>query len=144
MSKHSKTPKWLMPAILATGAIALFAKSAGASQKQAPSNVQTATVGNRVYSVARLGQGTYLVTLISTAGVIERAPVSYTFNQSGVMGTFGDAGKVAQLRADLNAMNVNFRDTGAVQDLGIGNSAAVEGAVIGGSAALLLLGVLKS
>jgi|SRR6478735_10138776 len=109
MAKHQKTPKWLVPAILATGAVALFAKSAGASQKQPPSNVQTATVGNRVYSIARLGQGAYLVTLISTGGVIEREPVSYTFNQEGVMGTFGDAGKVAQLRADLNAMSVDFR-----------------------------------
>lgn len=109
MVKKSSTPSWLFPAILATGAIALFAKSAGASQKQAPSNVQTATVGNRVYSVARLGQGTYLVTLISTGGVIERSPVSYTFNQTGVLGTFGDAGKVNQLRSDLNAMNVNFQ-----------------------------------
>jgi hypothetical protein len=105
----SKTPKWVMPAILATGAIALFAKSAGAAQKQTPSNVQTATVGDRVYSVARLGQGTYLVTLISTGGVIQRDPVSYTFNQQGVMGTFGDAGKVSQLRSDLNMMNVNFQ-----------------------------------
>ncbi len=109
MSKRQTTPKWLVPAILATGAIALFAKSAGASQKKPPSNVQTATVGNRVYSVSRLGQGTYLVTLISTGGVIERSPISYTFNQEGVMGSFGDAGKVAQLRADLNAMNVNFQ-----------------------------------
>jgi hypothetical protein len=109
MAKRQTTPKWLVPAIFAAGAVALFAKSAGASQKQPPSNVQTATVGNRVYSIARLGQGTYLVTLISTGGVIERAPVSYTFNQQGVMGTFGDAGKVNQLRADLNAMNVNFQ-----------------------------------
>jgi hypothetical protein len=109
MAKRQTTPKWLMPAILATGAIALFAKSAGASQKQPPSNVQTATVGNRVYSIARLGQGTYLVTLISTGGVIERSPVSYTFNQQGVLGTFGDAGKVNQLRSDLNAMNVSFQ-----------------------------------
>lgn len=109
MAKRDTTPKWLIPAILATGAVALFAKSAGASPKQQSGNVQTATVGNRIYSIARLGEGAYLVTLISTGGVIERSPVSYTFNQQGVMGTFGDAGKVAQLRADLNAMSVNFQ-----------------------------------
>lgn len=109
MAKKNSTPKWLMPAILATGAIALFAKSAGASQAKSPSNVQTATVGDRVYSVARLGQGTYLVSLVSIGGVVQTSPVSYTFNQQGVMGTFGDAGKVNQLRADLNMMNVNFQ-----------------------------------
>lgn len=109
MAKKSSLPRWFAPALLVSGALALFAKSAGASQKQPPSNVQTATVGNRVYSIARLGQGTYLVTLISTGGVIERDPVSYTFNQTGVLGTFGDAGKVNQLRADLNAMTVDFR-----------------------------------
>ncbi len=109
MSQKNSTPKWLVPAILATGAIALFAKSAGASQKQNPSNVQTATVGNRVYSIARLGQGNYLVSLVSTGGVIEPSPVSYAFGQTGVLGTFGDAGKIAQLRADLGAMSVDFK-----------------------------------
>lgn len=108
MKKHSM-PRWFMPALLVTGALALFAKSAGAQPSKTPSNVQTATVGDRVYSVTRLGQGTYLVTLISTAGQIQRDPVSYTFNQTGVLGSFGDAGKVNQLRADLNLMKVDFR-----------------------------------
>ncbi len=109
MSKQSGTPKWLVPAILVSGAVALFAKASGASQaKQPAKNVQTATVGNRVYSVARLGQGTYLVSLISTGGVVENSPVSFTFNQAGPMGDFGDAGKIEQLKQDLNNMNVSF------------------------------------
>jgi hypothetical protein len=109
MKKSKGMPGWFWPALLGAGAVALFAKSAGAAQKQSPSNVQTATVGNRVYSVARLGQGTYLVSLLSTGGVVQTSPVTYTFNQEGVMGTFGDAGKVNQLRADLNLMNVDFK-----------------------------------
>jgi hypothetical protein len=109
MAKSSRTPRWLMPAILATGAIALFAKSAGAKPAATPSNVQTATVGNRVYSVNRLGQGFYLVTLISTGGVLERAPINFTFNQQGPMAEFGDSAKVAQLKADLPNMSLDFR-----------------------------------
>lgn len=108
MAKRNTTPKWLVPAILATGAIALFAKSASAAPKQNPSLVQTVAVGNRVYSVSRLGQGTYLVTLVSTGGVNEAFPVSFTFNQQGPMGEFGDAAKVARLKADLNSMPLNF------------------------------------
>jgi len=104
-----KTPSWLIPAALVAGTVALFAKSAGAKPlKPTPSNVQTATVGNRVYSVARLGQGTYLVSLLSTGGVVQTTPVTFTFNQSGPMGDFGDADKVGQLKADLNLMNLNF------------------------------------
>lgn len=105
----SKTPKWVIPMALVAGAVALFAKSAGAQPAKPPQNVQTATVGNRVYSIARLGQGTYLVTLLSTGGVVQTSPVSFTFNQSAPMGEFGDAAKVAQLKADLNSMNVNFQ-----------------------------------
>ncbi len=108
MAKRDNTPKWLFPAILVTGAVALFAKSAGATSKTTPSTVQTAAVGGRVYSVARLGQGTYLVTLISTNGVNEAFPVSFTFNQQGPMGEFGDSVKVSQLKADLNKMPLNF------------------------------------
>lgn len=108
MAKSRGTPRWFWPALLATGAVALFAKSAGAQPKATPSNVQTAQVGNRVYSVNRLGQGTYLVTLISTGGVIETSPVNFTFNQQGPMADFGDPAKVAQLKSDLNSMNLNF------------------------------------
>lgn len=107
--RKSSTPSWLLPAILVTGAIALFAKGAGAKPAGPPPNVQTATVGNRVYSVNRLGQGTYLVTLISTGGVIETLPVNFSFNQSGPMADFGDAAKLAQLKADLANMSVDFR-----------------------------------
>jgi len=103
-----KTPSWILPAALVAGAVALFAKGAGAQTKQTPSNVQTATVGNRVYSVARLGQGTYLVSLVSVGGVIQKDPVTYTFNQSGPMGEFGDPAAVGQLKTDLNLMQLNF------------------------------------
>jgi len=104
----SHTPKWLVPAILVTGVIALWSGMASASQKKPASNVQTATVGNRVYSVNRLGEGTYLVTLISTNGVLETSPVNYTFNQTGPLASFGDSGKLAQLQQDLPNMNVSF------------------------------------
>lgn len=104
----SRTPTWLWPAILATGAIALFAKSAGA-QPAPRGNVQTTTVGNRLYSVVRLGQGNFLVALVSTAGVLESAPVNYTFSQVGPLGEIGDAAKLAQLKADLPNMNLDFK-----------------------------------
>lgn len=110
MAKRDTTPKWLWPAILVTGALALFAKSAGAKPASGPpANVQTAVVGNRVYSVNRLGQGTYLVTLLSTGGVVEAIPVNFTFNQAGPMADFGDPAKLAQLKADLAEMKVDFR-----------------------------------
>jgi hypothetical protein len=106
--RSKKTPDWVIPAALVAGAIALFAKAAGAQPAKTPSNVQTATVGNRVYSVARLGQGTYLVSLVSTGGVVETSPVTFTFNQQGPMGEFGDSAKIAQLKTDLNLMQLNF------------------------------------
>jgi len=106
----SKTPGWVLPAALVAGAVALFAKASGAAPAASKGGtVQTATVGNRVYSVTQLGQGAYLVALVSTGGVLETSPVSFTFNQSGPMGDFGDAGKVAQLKADLNNMQLDFR-----------------------------------
>ncbi len=107
-SKSGSTDKLLIAGILVAGAVALFAKSAGAQPKQS-SNVQTASVGNRVYSVVRLGEGNYLVTLVSTGGVLESSPVNYTFSQVGPLGEIGDAGKVAQLKQDLPSMNVNFQ-----------------------------------
>lgn len=70
--------------------------------------VQTATVNNRVYSVTRLGQGNYLVSLVSTNGVVETSPTSYTFNQTAPLGEYGDPQKVAQLKADLPLMQVSF------------------------------------
>lgn len=107
MAKRNKTDKLILAGALVAGAVALLAKSAGAQPKQA-SNVQTATVGNRVYTVVRLGEGNYLVTLVSTGGVLESSPVNYTFSQAGELGEIGNAQKVAQLKADLNSMNVNF------------------------------------
>lgn len=110
-----KTPSWIVPAIFVSGVVALWSGIASAKSTPAPApkpplggNVQTATVGGRLYAVSRLGQGTYLVQLISTAGVLQASPVSFTFNQVGPMGEFGDAAKVAQLKADLPNMQLDF------------------------------------
>jgi hypothetical protein len=106
--KKSKTPGWLVPAILVSGVVVLWSGLSKAATKPTPSNVQTAQVGNRLYSVTRLGQGNYLVTLVSTGGQFEASPVNYTFSQSGPLGEIGDPRKLAQLKADMNMMNLNF------------------------------------
>lgn len=111
MSKRSKEPSWLVPAIIASGTIAFFlSKSAFGAEKKPlnTGNVQTAIVGDRVYSVAKLGFGTYLVSLISTGGVLEREPVNYTFNQTEQLGAIGDERKLAQLKSDMQFFQVNF------------------------------------
>lgn len=105
----SKTPKWLVPAILVSGVVVLW--SGLSSAKSAPmntGNVQTATVGNRVYSITKLGQGNYIVSLISTGGVLETSPVNYAFSQTGQLGAIGDPQKLAQLKTDMQSFNVNF------------------------------------
>ena len=48
------------------------------------------------------------MTLISTNGVLEIAPINYTFNQAGPLAEFGDSAKIAQLKLDLPNMNVSF------------------------------------
>ncbi len=108
-AKHlaNKTDKLLLGGALLALSVALFAKSAGA-QPKSTSNVQTATVGNRVYSIVRLGEGNYLVTLVSTGGVLESAPVNYTFSQVGPLGEIGPANKLSQLKQDLPSMGVKF------------------------------------
>jgi hypothetical protein len=112
MSRKSSVPDWLVPAIIGAGVVSFFlSKSAFGATKKKPSsgNVQTETVGDRVYSVARLGQGHYIISLISTGGVIETSPVTYSFNQTEQLGSFGDERKLAQLRTDLNSFDeVNF------------------------------------
>lgn len=107
MPKNSNTDKLLIAGILTAGAIALFAKSAGA-QTMNTGNVQTATVGGRVYSVTKLGQGNYIVSLVSTNGVLETSPVNYAFSQTGQLGAIGDPQKLAQLKTDMQSFNVNF------------------------------------
>lgn len=79
-----------------------------ATPKPTPSNVQTATVGDRVYSVARLGQGNYMVSLLSTGGVIEREPVNFAFSQTEQLGSTGSSAKLAQLKSDMRSFNVDF------------------------------------
>ena len=108
MAKRKKDD-WLVPAILFSGAVAFFlSKPAFAAPKPAASNVQTATVGDRIYSVNRLGQGNYLVTLISTGGVLESSPVNFAFSQTGQLGAVGDERKLAQLKSDMNSFNISF------------------------------------
>lgn len=106
--KNNRTDKLLLAGALGALAVALFAKSAGA-KPAFQGNVQTATVADRVYSVVRLGQGFYLVTLVSTGGVLQQTPVDYTFNQTQQIAANGDPAKLAQLKSDMNSFNVNFQ-----------------------------------
>jgi len=101
---------WLVPAILVSGAIAFFlSKSAFAAPKTMNTgNVQTATVGDRVYSVTKLGQGNYIVSLVSTGGILEVTPVNFAFSQTEQLGAVGDERKLAQLKSDMRSFNVNF------------------------------------
>lgn len=111
MSRKSKEPEWLVPAILFFGAVTFFlSKSAfGATRTMNTGNVQTATVGNRVYSVTKLGQGSYLVSLISTNGVLEKDPVNFAFSQTEQLGSVGDPQKLSQLKTDMQSFKVNFQ-----------------------------------
>lgn len=104
----SKTPKWLVPAILVTGIIAFMTSGVAKAATMNTGNVQTATVGNRVYSITKLGQGNYIVSLISTGGVLEISPVNYSFSQTGQLGAIGSPEKLAQLKTDMRSFNVNF------------------------------------
>lgn len=105
----SKTPTWILPAALVALAVAFFSKSGHAATMNT-GNVQTATVGNRVYSIAKLGQGHYMISLISTGGVVEISPVNYVFAQEGQIGAIGDPAKLTQLKSDMQSFNVNFHN----------------------------------
>jgi hypothetical protein len=48
------------------------------------------------------------VSLVSTGGVLESSLVNYAFSQSGQLGAIGDEQKLAQLKTDMQAFNVNF------------------------------------
>jgi len=104
-----KKDDWLVPAILFTGSVVFFLSRAAAAAPKPPSNVQTAVVGDRLYSVTRLGQGNYIVTLVSTGGTFESEPVNFAFSQSGQLGAVGSAQKLAQLKTDMQSFNVDFR-----------------------------------
>lgn len=101
---------WLVPAILISGTIAFFlSKNAFAAPRTMNTgNVQTAAVGDRVYSITKLGQGNYIVTLVSTSGVLEREPVNFAFSQTEQLGAVGSASKLAQLKSDMPFFKVNF------------------------------------
>lgn len=109
MAKRKQKDGWLVPAILFTGTVAfLLSKPAFGATKKPAGNVQTAVVGDRVYSVTRLGQGNYLVSLVSTNGVLEAEPVNFAFSQSGQLGAVGSAQKLAQLKTDMQSFQVDF------------------------------------
>lgn len=110
MSRKNSTPDWLVPAILFSGAVAFFLSKAakGSTKPMSAGNVQTATVGDRVYSVTKLGLGHYLVSLISTGGILEVSPVNFAFNQTQQLGAIGDEQKLTQLKSDMQHFNVNF------------------------------------
>jgi len=108
MAKRRKDD-WLVPAIILSGTVAFFLwPKSGAATPMNTGNVQTATVGNRVYSVTKLGQGNYLVSLISTGGVLETIPTNYAFSQTEQLGAVGDERKLAQLKSDMQFFKVNF------------------------------------
>lgn len=107
MKRHNTDDK-LIYAILVSGVIVFFlSKSAFASEKPR-GNVQTAIVGNRVYSVTRLGQGNYLISLVSTGGTLETEPVNFAFSQTAQLGAIGSPQKLAQLKTDMQFFNVDF------------------------------------
>ncbi len=110
MSRKRSSADSLIPWIVLSGAVVFFlSKSAfGATKTMNTGNVQTATVGDRVYSITKLGQGHYIVSLISTGGVLELVPVNFVFSQTEQLGATGDAQKLAQLKTDMQSFNVNF------------------------------------
>lgn len=110
MSRRKRKDDWLVPAIIASGTVAFFlSKAAFASPKvMNTGNVQTSQVGDRLYSITKLGQGNYLVSLISTGGVLESEPVNFAFSQTEQLGAVGSPQKLAQLKSDMNAFQVNF------------------------------------
>ncbi len=108
MSRKHKQPSWLVPAILFAGITAFFLSKKAAGATMGIGNVQTATVGDRVYSVTKLGQGSYLVSLVSTGGILQIEPVNFAFSQTEQLGAVGDNQKLAQLKADMPAFNVDF------------------------------------
>lgn len=105
---RKSTPDWLVPAILVSGAVAFFLSKPAFGKPMNTGNVQTAIVGDRVYSITKLGQGSYLVSLISTGGVLEKSPVNFAFSQTEQLGAIGDEKKLAQLKIDMQSFNVNF------------------------------------
>lgn len=108
MSRKSKADN-LLPLIAFAGVVTFFlSKNAFGATKSSASNVQTATVGDRVYSVTRLGQGNYLVSLVSTKGVIQIEPVNFAFSQTEQLGAIGDEQKLAQLKSDMQQFNISF------------------------------------
>lgn len=67
--------------------------------------VQTAKVGDNLYTVTRMGNGQYVVVLTSVKGQLNQFPVSVLLNQNGITQRFGDT---KQLEADLNRMSLDF------------------------------------
>jgi hypothetical protein len=92
---------------LAGLAYLLFTSSGNA--KKAPGVVvQTAQVGDNLYTVTRMGNGQYVVVLTSIKGSLANFPVSVLLDQTGIKQEFGDSAQLQQLKADLGKMNVDF------------------------------------
>lgn len=107
MSRKSKADN-MLPLIAFAGIVVFFLSKNAFGATPSRGNVQTATVGDRVYSVTRLGQGHYIVTLVSTGGNVETTPVNFAFNQTEQLGSIGPENKLRQLKSDMQSFNVNF------------------------------------
>lgn len=98
----------LLGAIVGLGYMLFTGKSKAANTSGGV--VQTAQVGNRLYTITRLGGGQYIIVLTSINGQVNQFPVSVMFNQSGVQQEFGEATQLAQLKTDIPQMTgVDFK-----------------------------------
>lgn len=109
MSQKRSSADSLIPWILVSGVVVFFLSKSAFAKPMNTGNTQTATVGDRVYSVTKLGQGHYIVSLISTGGVLETVPTNFVFNQTEQVAANGDPVKLNQLKSDMNSFKVDFR-----------------------------------
>ncbi len=93
----------------AVGALAYFFFTTPAKAKASTGGlVQTAKVGDNVYTITRLGNGQYVVVLTSIKGSTNQFPVSVMLDQTGIKQEFGDPTQLAQLKADMNKFSIDF------------------------------------
>lgn len=93
----------------ALAALAYMLVTSSSSAKKSPGGVvQTAQVGDNLYTVTRMGNGKYVVVLTSIKGNIANFPVSVLLGQNGIEQEFGDSTQLQQLKADLGKMSVDF------------------------------------
>jgi len=93
----------------ALAGLAYLLFTSGSSAKKAPGGVvQTAQVGDNLYTITRMSNGQYVVVLTSVKGNVNSFPVSVLLDQTGIKQEFGDTAQLAQLKADLGKMSVDF------------------------------------